>query len=366
MSRCGVIPPHLLQHLSQSSNSERAAAAEATLLLDARHRAARVEIHVPHHATVTAESDDASQSDGSGTPGDSGDKPAASHLKRTIHDSEHTEDLPGKKIRDEGQPENKDEAVNHAYDHLGATYKLFHDVYGRDSLDGRGMPLIASVHYGDHYDNAFWDGKQMAFGDGDGDVFKDFTGCLDVIAHELTHGVTERTAKLEYIGQAGALNEHVSDAFGVLAVQYAAKQTADEATWLIGDGLFTDSVEGKALRSMKAPGTAYDDDVLGKDPQPAHMDHFVDTFEDNGGVHINSGIPNHAFYLAATEIGQNAWEGAGKIWYETLTGGKLKSDATFAEFAKLTAATAVELFGEGSKEVKAVNAAWEGVGVPLG
>ncbi len=114
---------------------------------------------------------------------------------------------------------------------------------------------------------------------------------------------------------------------------------------------------------MKAPGTAYDDDVLGKDPQPATMDHYVKTSRDNGGVHINSGIPNHAFYLLATDLGGNAWERAGQIWYDTLTGGQLDKDAQFADFARLTVATARTKYGEG-EELQALLKAWSQVGVP--
>ena len=162
------------------------------------------------------------------------------------------------------------------------------------------MPLNGYVHFGQDYDNAFWNGQQMVFGDGDDDLFNRFTLSLDVIGHELTHGVTEDEAQLVYYREAGALNESVSDVFGSLVKQRVLNQTADQADWLIGAELLTDAVDGVALRSMAHPGTAYDDAVLGKDPQPAHMDDFVTTFADNGGVHINSGIPNRAFYLVAT------------------------------------------------------------------
>src|SRR5699024_10236148 len=119
----------------------------------------------------------------------------------------------------------------------------------------------------------------------------------------------------------------------------ALGQTAADASWLIGAGIFTDAVQGKALRSMLEPGTAYDDDELGKDPQPAHMTGFVQTTEDNGGVHINSGIPNRAFALTARALGGNAWERAGTVWYRALTGG-LSSTATFREFADATVSAA--------------------------
>jgi Zn-dependent metalloprotease len=211
------------------------------------------------------------------------------------------------------------------------------------------------VHYQKGYDNAFWNGQQMVYGDGDEDLppaqrlFNRFTISIDIIGHELTHGVTQYEAKLAYLNQPGALNESMSDVFGVLVKQYQLGQTAAQADWLVGQGLFTSNVNGVALRSMKAPGTAYDDPVLGKDPQPAHMRDYVNTIEDNGGVHINSGIPNHAFYVTATEIGGNAWEKAGRVWYVTLRD-KLSITSNFQAAANLTYQTAGELFGAGSLE----------------
>jgi Zn-dependent metalloprotease len=205
----------------------------------------------------------------------------------------------------------------------------------------------------------------MVFGDGDGELFNRFTISLDVIGHELSHGVTEDEAQLIYFYQAGALNESVSDVFGSLVKQYMLKQTADQADWLIGAGLFTDQVNGVALRSMKEPGTAYDDPVLGKDPQPGHMSDFVYTFEDNGGVHINSGIPNKAFYSAAAQIGGFAWEKAGRIWYDTLRDSQVRPTTGFRRFAGRTVANASRLFGAGSPEEQAVRAGWTGVGITV-
>jgi hypothetical protein len=203
----------------------------------------------------------------------------------------------------------------------------------------------------------------MVFGDGDGVVFRRFTVAVDVIGHELTHGVTELTAALAYRGQSGALNESISDVFGSLVKQRALGQDAASADWLIGEGLFAEGVHGVALRSMKAPGTAYDDPALGKDPQPASMDGYVETTDDNGGVHLNSGIPNRAFYLAATAIGGNAWDGAGRVWYDVLTGGTLASDADFSTFARATVAAAAARFGADSPQASAVAGAWRQVGV---
>jgi Zn-dependent metalloprotease len=153
----------------------------------------------------------------------------------------------------------------------------------------------------------------------------------------------------------------LSDVFGSLVKQHQLGQDAGDADWLIGAGLLTAAVHGVALRSMKAPGTAYDDPVLGKDPQPAHMRDFVTTTDDEGGVHINSGIPNHAFYLVATALGGPAWEVAGRIWYDTLVSGDLAADADFVAFSAATVQAAAARFG--STEEQAVRTAWDAVGV---
>jgi hypothetical protein len=266
-------------------------------------------------------------------------------------------------VRSEGQEPSGDPAVDEAYDGLGATWRLWFEVFDRDSLDGRGMPLLATVHYGSGYDNAFWDGTQMVFGDGDGVIFERFTRSLDVIGHELAHGVTEHTAGLIYQGQPGALNESLSDVFGVLVRQYLLGQAVEEADWLVGADLFRPGVRGRALRDMHHPGTAYDDPRLGADPQPAHMDDFVVTTDDHGGVHINSGIPNRAFVLTALALGGHAWEQAGPIWHAAVVGDGIAADCDFETFAGLTVRAAVQLHGTESRHVAAVRSAWEQVGV---
>jgi Zn-dependent metalloprotease len=253
--------------------------------------------------------------------------------------------------------------VDEAYDGLGATFAFLLEAYGRSSLDDAGHPLDATVHFGRDYDNAFWDGERMVFGDGDGELFLRFTVSLSVIAHELTHGVTQFTANLTYQGQSGALNESIADVMGALVEQYDRGQSAAEASWLIGAELFGPSVQGRALRSLAHPGTAYDDDLLGRDPQPGHLDDYIETDEDDGGVHLNSGIPNRAFYLAATELGGKAWERAGQVWYDVLTGGELRADADFAEFAVATVRAAQRRFAGSPQVPDAVRAGWEGVGV---
>ena len=290
--------------------------------------------------------------------------------ERIVYDAKNGSSLPGTPVRREGDAATADVAVNEAYDGSGVTYDLYNAVYQRNSIDGNGMRLDSTVHFQKGYDNAFWNDEQMVYGDGDENLppeerlFNRFTIAIDVIGHELTHGVTQFEAKLVYSQQPGALNESMSDVFGSLVKQYQLKQTAAQADWIIGAGLLTKNVNGVGIRSMKAPGTAYNDPVLGKDPQPAHMKYYVNTVGDNGGVHINSGIPNHAFYIASMEIGGNAWEKAGKIWYVTLRD-KLTSTSKFQDCAALTYQTAGELFGAGSLEQQAVKKGWTDVGLSV-
>lgn len=284
-------------------------------------------------------------------------------LRRAIYDASNSYELPGKVVRREGDPAIGDAAVDEAYDGLGITYNFFWDVYGRNSIDDKGMQIDATVHYGQAYDNAFWSGKQIILGDGDGELFNRFTIAVEIIAHTLAHGIISNEVQLDYWQQSGSLNESLSDVFGSLVKQYALKQTADQADWLVGAGLFVSKVKGNALRSLAEPGTAYDDQVLDKDPQPAHMSNYARMKDDNGGVHLNSGIPNHAFYLTAKALGGYAWEKAGCIWYEAIRDKRLKPNAQFHDFARITIDNARRLYGDKSDETKAVRDGWEMVGI---
>lgn len=286
----------------------------------------------------------------------------SNRLDRTIFDAGNAENLPGTLILHEGDKSKGGVTVSEAYDYSGSTYNFYKAVFKRNSIDTRGMKLDSTVHYSENYNNAFWNGTQMVYGDGDGEIFQRFTKSIDVIGHELTHGVTQYEAALEYEGQAGALNESFSDVFGSLVKQYALKQKADKADWLIGTGLFTNKIKGVALRSMKEPGSAYDDPTLGKDPQPGNMKEYVNTSSDNGGVHINSGIPNRAFYLTAIELGGYAWDKAGKIWYVALTE-RLRERSDFQATANATCEVAATLYGKSSHEFNAVKKAWDQVGI---
>lgn len=338
MSACRILPPHILEAIVRNGTPQQRRRALATLAVSERLRGRR-EVLALSLAPVPA-----------------GEK------RRTVYDGQHTTRLPGVLVRGEGDPASADAAVNEAYDGAGDTYDLYAEIYGRNSIDGRGMRIDSTVHYGVQYDNAFWDGAQMVYGDGDGELFERFTRSVDVIGHELTHGVTDSEAALEYHDEPGALNESLSDVFGSLVKQRVRQQTAAEADWIIGEGLFTPKVRGVGLRSLKAPGSAYSDPILGNDPQPSHMSNYDRSPEDNGGVHINSGIPNHAFYLAAVAIGGFAWEKAGKIWYVAATE-RLRPRSDFAAAAKATQAVAGELFGAGGAEQEAVRDAWSQVGL---
>ena len=274
----------------------------------------------------------------------------------TVHDARSTTQLPGTPARSAGEPATGDLAVDEAATGIDATLQMFAEVLERDSHDGAGALVSLTVHYGSAYNNAFWDGTQLVFGDGDGRIFDRFTKPVDVLAHEFSHAVIEHTAGLVYRGQSGALNESVADVFASCLKQRLLGQEAGDGDWLIGEGVFMPTVQARALRDMAAPGTAYDDPELGVDPQVGHMDDYIETTEDNGGVHLNSGIPNKAFQLAAVAVGGRAIEGAGRIWYDALIGGDVTADADFASFAAATVASAGE-------HADVVRRAWAQVGV---
>lgn len=338
MNTCEFVPPYLLLRLTDGGTEPDTARCSAhTLAIDEQLRVRRAMplLARPETAIVSA----------------------ATGAAWLIHTAGNTAVLPGELVRSAGDTESGDAAVDEAYTGTEASLDLFRTVFARDSYDGRGAPVSVTVHYERDYANAFWDGRQLVFGDGDGRVFDRFTQSIDVLAHEFTHGVVQYAAGLTYSYQSGALNESICDVFASMVKQRMLGQSAADADWLIGEGIFLPAVNGRALRSMSEPGTAYDDPVLGKDPQVGSMDEFIETTDDNGGVHLNSGIPNRAFHLVATELGGNSWEAAGAIWYAALTSG-LAPSTDFATFAQATIAAA-----EGGAALDAVSSAWETVGV---
>ena len=282
-----------------------------------------------------------------------------------VYSANNSESLPGEKA--DLPQESSDVEIKEAYQWAEKTNKFFEEIFGRDSIDGKGMQIVSTVHYGRSYDNAFWNGSQMVYGDGDGKYFTRFTKGLEITGHEIFHGITMYDQELLYQDQSGALNESLSDAFGSMIKQHANGQNFEGADWLIGDDLMIGN--GYSLRSMKAPGTAYlDHPALGSDPQPASMDAYIDTKEDNGGVHLNSGIPNKAFYLACQKFFEldsakyaKSWDGSGSIWY--LARRNVSPNATFKEFAQATIDVAKRFFGKDSQEEKAIKYAWSDVKV---
>ena len=345
-----IVPPYMLDRLTHSADAKVRDRAIAGLSRSAAVRAVRAFAQeIPGMMAVPS--------------------PAASK-NRLVYDAKGKDSLPGRLVRSEGQKKSADVAVNEAYDHCGDTYDFYRELFERNSLDGSGMTLISTVHVGEPdqvgkfqpMDNAFWDGAQMAYGDGDGVVFQRFTRSLDVVAHELTHGVQSFTSNLVYRGQSGALNEHFSDVFGVLVRQWKLGEKADKASWLIGADVLVPAQTRRAIRDMENPGTAYvDDPDLGTDPQPAHMKDFYSGAADNGGVHLNSGIPNRAFALVARELGGFAWETAGRIWYDAMF--QLSSRSQFADIQAITTQIAADdkRFDKDAKKI--VAAAWKKVGL---
>ena len=341
---CSILPPLILRALATRGDAEDRARAAVALEMSAAPRVERQAV-----AMLAA----------------TGELVAPPRRKRrVVFDARTEHELPGLNVRSEGAPRGRDEAVNEAYEGAGKVYDFFRRVYGRSSIDDRGMRIDSTVHFGDDFNNAHWNGRQMIYGDGDGKYFHRFTAALDVIGHELTHGIAQYTANFGASGQCGALAEHFCDVFGVLVKQYWRGESAEQSDWLVGADLFTRRVRGKAVRSLKAPGTAFDDPILGRDPQPAHMRAYVKTSADDRGVHINSGIPNHAFYRVATLLGGPAWEVAGRIWYRALTN-ELMSRSRFQHCADATWRAAGELYGPGSAPQEAVQAGWRAVGIEI-
>lgn len=268
--------------------------------------------------------------------------------------------LPGTLVRSEGDPPSNDPAVDEAYDYSGVVYDFYFKVFGRHSLDNQGMPLISSVHAKTN-SNAVWDGRQIAYGDGDGQIFNSMTSSLDVVGHEFTHGVVDFGPDLVYEDEPGALNEHFADVFGSMIKQWSLKQDVKQASWLIGEEIITSAPTRQALRSLKAPGTAFKNDPMGDDQQRNHYSKRYKGDWDSGGIHINSGIPNRAFFLAASAMGGFSWKKAGPIWYDAMIA--LHANSLFRDAKEATLAAADKRFGTASTEKAAVEKAWTTVGV---
>ncbi len=340
---CTFIPPHVDDHISQSTDQHLQRAATRGIELSSQIRDRR------HTHTIATRSQ---------TP---------ERLHRTIYTGAAQTNLPGTIVRPESARTSTDLAVEQAYEGAGIVWHFYKSVFHRDSIDNAGMHIESTVHYGDGYNNAMWDGAQMIYGDGDGKLFHNFTAAIDVIAHELTHGVTQHATGLIYQGQSGALNEHLSDVFAIIIKRKTNGPAANAVDdWLIGEQLIVppDPLPAGAvirgIRDMLNPGTAYKNLAIGDDPQPAHMDQLYTGDLDNGGVHLNSGIPNKAFATYALAVGGKPWHIPAHVWYQAATAGTLAPTADFTQFKAATIAAATQL---APHTVAMLQAAWTTVGV---
>lgn len=272
-----------------------------------------------------------------------------------VYDCQHHTSLPGAPVANPGS--SADATAKRAYNESEAVAKFYWDVFQRDSIDGHHMTLLSSIHYSEHFNNAFWNGTQMTYGDGDGQVFVDFTLGDDVIGHELTHGVTQHSLGLAYSGEAGGLNESISDVFGSMFRQWEKNQTVAQADWLIGADIVGPVAKQKGytcLRDMAAP----------KDPHAlaAQPDHYYPGIG-NLDPHYSSGPPNLAFCRAAKAIGGHSWEKAGQIWYKALTGFGPSPNTIMPQFASRTRSLAQSLYPSDPAIHTAVDGAWTAVGL---
>ncbi|GGW21738.1 M4 family metallopeptidase [Arenibacter certesii] len=309
--QCSIVPPYILEQLAkQGSNSCKRTLIETQRIAKSRNIALN---------NLLQRTDEV----GTGN--------------RIVYDCLNEYRQKVKKARSEGEDKVADATANLAYDYSGYVRNYFKETFQLNSLDGKGMPIISNVHYGKAYNNAFWDGDEITYGDGDDVQFSNFAAGIDVVAHELTHGITQFLGNLEYKGQPGALNEHFSDVFATIIKQKFLAQDISEANWLIGDTVVAEGFPGKAIRSMSAPGTANE-----FDSQPDHMDNYYTGSSDNYGVHINSGIPNRAFYLSCMAIGI---DDCALIWFQTLN--QLWRTADFRDMLEVITKVANELMEEG-------------------
>ena len=287
---------------------------------------------------------------------------------RRTYNANYTQTLPGTLILQETSGSTSDVSIQKAHDYAGVTYNYFSTIHGRDSYNGSGATINSTVHYGSNYNNAGWTGSQMIYGDGDGSQFGPFSRALDVVAHELTHAVTDYSADLIYQNESGALNEATSDILGVAAEAWSYGSVSS-LTWKVGEDCYTPSTSGDALRYMNDPALAGDYDY--------YPTRYTGT-ADYGGVHSNSGIANLAFYLmvtggthprgkttvnvpalsstATTSINMGA-----KIWYRALTV-YMNSSTNFQGARNATAQAATDLYGSAATD--SVHKAWDAVAVP--
>lgn len=273
----------------------------------------------------------------------------------SVYNCNHTQSLPGMLVTNPAT--SADATVKHVHAETASLANFYQTVFGRSSIDGMGMTLISSTHYGVNYNNAFWNGSQMTYGDGDGSIFIDFSKGNDVVAHELTHGVTQYSLQLNYTGDAGGLNESISDCFGSMFRQWEAKQSVAQADWLIGKDIMGPAAIAKGLtclRDMADPAAAH---CLA--PQPTKYSQITPGMD----PHYSSGPPNLAFYTACKAAGGKSWERVGQVWYRAMTGFGPSPNLKMTAFAKRTRAVVAQLYpGDGALGA-AIDGGWKHVGL---
>jgi len=275
--------------------------------------------------------------------------------KVTVYDCKHSQTLPGTPVP--GAKTSRDATAKRCFAETTQVAKFFKSVFGRNSIDDAGMTMMSSVHFGKNYNNAMWNGTQMVYGDGDGKLFVDFTQGDDVIGHELTHGVTQHSLQLAYSGDAGGLNESLSDCFGSMFRQWSAKQDVTQADWLIGADIMGPTAKSrgfKALRNMAKP-----DDKAALAPQPTKYSQITAGMD----PHYSSGPPNLAFCTACVTLGGHSWEKIGQVWYAALTTSGAHPKMTMPQFAARTRQLAAQKYPSQAVVAAAVDAGWKKVGL---
>jgi Zn-dependent metalloprotease len=272
-----------------------------------------------------------------------------------VYDCKQTQTLPGAPI---GNPaKSKDGTAKRAFNETNSVVKFYKTIFGRNSVDNAGMTLMSSIHYGKRYNNAMWTGSEMLYGDGDGKLFIDFTGGNDVIGHELTHGVTQNSLQLSYTGDAGGLNESMSDCFGSMFRQWQAGQDVKAADWLIGSDILGPVAKQKGytcLRNMANPA-----DKAALAAQPTMYSQITPGMD----PHYSSGPPNLAFTTACLTLGGNSWEKIGQVWYAVLTTSGASPHMTMPQVAARARQVAQQLYPKLPAVAAAVDAGWKKIGI---
>jgi Zn-dependent metalloprotease len=273
----------------------------------------------------------------------------------SVFTCDHSQSLPGTQIPD---PDGSSDATaKNVFKETTLVANFYKEVFNRDSVDNANMALLSSIHYGKNYNNAFWNGSQMTYGDGDGKIFVDFSKANDVIGHELTHGVTQYSLQLNYSGDAGGLNESISDCFGSMFRQWQANQTAGTADWLIGADIVGPAAKERGLTCLRDMANPAADHCLA--PQPTSYSQITPGMD----PHYSSGPPNLAFCTACKIAGGESWKGVGKVWYEVLTQSGPHPNMVMKDFANRTRNTSAHLFPGNTTLQNAVDQGWRHVGL---